>query len=187
MCNHKTLKNNNEILNLPYFEEVLSTTIFCEQCNYKFSDILITSQKQPMEHKFTLRSEKDLNVRVIRSTTATIELPELDIKIEPATASEAFISNIEGVLVRVASAVEQVGNFSTEPDKKEQSKKIIKKIEQLRKGIGSITVIIRDPMGNSGIISDRTEKRELTVDEINALQTGMIIIDLKANQDIIQK
>ncbi len=160
----------------------MSTTIICKNCSYRFSDILIMDQKKPMEHKFKIRSIDDMNVRVIRSSTATVELPELGIKIEPASAAEAYISNIEGVLVRVIDAVQTALDFSNEPEKKELGKKLLEQLSDLRSGQSEASIIIKDPMGNSGIVSDRTEVRELTPEEANILETGMTIIDLNSNK-----
>lgn len=178
ICNHDTMKYSTEILNLPYFDEVLNTTISCDNCDYKYNDILVTSQNQPMEHKFKITKKDDLNVRVVRSSSATVELPELGVKIEPASASEAFITNIEGVLVRVCSAIEYAKNFAEGNDEKKHAQKLLKRIKELQAGVGTVTIIIKNPMGNSGILSDKTEIRELTTEEISILETGMTIIDI---------
>ena len=138
-----------------------------------------------MEHKFCISTKSDLTVRVIRSTSATIYIPELRITIEPASASEAIISNIEGILVRVRSAVEQAGSFAEDSNKKEKAKQLLKKIDQLSSGEGSATIIIKDPMGNSGIISEKTKTRELTADEVKSLETGMTVIDLDKEDSML--
>ncbi len=136
-----------------------------------------------MEYKYQITNEDDLNVRVIRSSTATIEIPELDIKLEPASASEAFISNIEGVLVRMSGAVEFAKKFTQNEEKKARAQKLLNRIDQLRKGHGKATIIIKDPLGNSGIVSDKTEKRELTSEELEMLETGITFIDLRKSTD----
>lgn len=136
-----------------------------------------------MEYKYKITIIDDMKIRVIRSSTATIELPELGIKIEPAAASEAFVSNIEGVLVRAAHIIEQAIRFTGENKKKDRGKQILKLIEQLRNGKGSATLIIKDPMGNSAIVSNKTEKRELGPTEVKSLETGITMIDLK-NGDV---
>ena len=38
-------------------------------------------------------------------------------------------------------------------------------------------------MGNSGILSETTEKRELTAEEIENLNLGMTIIDITVEKD----
>ena len=178
ICEKAKLKYNTEIIQIPYFNQAMSTTLFCENCNYRYSDILILDQKKPMEHKFEINSIDDMSVRVIRSATATVELPEFGIKIEPAAASEGYVSNIEGVLVRMRDAIKTAIKFIDDNDKKDLGTDMIQKLEKLRSGNGVATIIIKDPMGNSSIISEKTKSRELAPEEIEKLETGINIIDL---------
>jgi zinc finger protein len=182
MCKESKLNYNTEVLNLPYFNEVITTTLTCDKCSYKYSDILITDQKKPMEHKFKISKVEDLTVRVIRSSTSTVEMPELGIKIEPASAADAYISNIEGVLVRIITALEQIIKFTDNPEKKQAGNDILEKMQRIRNGDYEVTLIIKDPMGNSSIVSDETEVRELTPEELKTLETGMTIIDLDSDK-----
>jgi zinc finger protein len=125
----------------------------------------------------------DLNVRVIRSSSATIEIPELGIMIEPATGAESFISNIEGLLNRVAENVNQAIKLTPEPKKKQKGRELLNRIEDVKRGKTELTIIISDPMGNSGIESDKTEERELTPEEIRNLETGITIIDVSKSKN----
>jgi zinc finger protein len=166
------------LLNLPYFDEVLSTTIFCEKCNYKYSDILITGQKEPMELKLEIEKPEDLKTRIIRSSTATIELPELGIKIEPGIASDAFVSNIEGVLLRSNAVIQQALKFTDDIDKKNKAEELLNQIKNIQTGLEPLTIIIKDPMGNSAIVNEKTLSRKLTQTEIDKLETGMMVFDV---------
>jgi zinc finger protein len=139
---------------------------------------MIANQNVPMEYTFKVKSKKDLNVRVIKSSTGTIELPELGIIIEPGSFSEAFVTNIEGIFVRAAEVIKQADRFSDNESKKEIAEKLLKRIEKIREGNGEATIIIKDPMGNSSIVSDNAIKRELTPEEIKSLETGIVIFDL---------
>ena len=182
MCNKKTIRLNTEPLNIPYFDDVINSTIYCKNCNYKHSDLLITSQKEPLEYSFEISSIDDMCVRVIRSSTATIELPDLGIKIEPGAASDAFVSNIEGILVRVSDVIQQALNFTDNMKKKAKAEKLLKIIKDLRAGKITATVIIKDPMGNSAIVSKKSKTRKLSLKETKELKTGMIIFELNDKQ-----
>jgi len=181
VCNHKPFRYNAELLSIPYFEEVLLMTLLCENCNYRYSDVLITSQNKPMEEKFIISNIDDLNVRVIRSSSGLIEIPELGVKIEPITAAESFISNIEGILVRIQSVVEQAEKSADNVKKRKRAQRLLTKIDKLRNGKGKATVIIKDPLGNSAIVSKKTQKRELTKKEAQLLETGIVIFDINHN------
>ena len=135
-----------------------------------------------MEYTFKVTSKKDLNVRVIKSSTGTIELPELGIKIEPGSFSEAFVTNIEGIFVRATEVIKQADRFSDNEAKKSIAEQLLKRIEVIRTGKGEATIIIRDPMGNSSIVSEKAIKRELATEEIKSLETGIVIFDLASEK-----
>jgi zinc finger protein len=179
VCKHTPFKYSTELIKIPYFEEVVLTTLLCENCSYKYSDLIITSQNKPMEHKFIISNINDLNVRVIRSSSGLVEIPELGVKIEPVTAAESFISNIEGILVRIKSAVEQAERNEDNLRKKKHAQRLLVKIDKLRNGKGKATVLIKDPLGNSAILSKKTQKRELTSEEAQLLETGIVIFDIE--------
>lgn len=135
---------------ISYFGEVMLITSQCG-CGFRFSDTLILSQHKPVRYELKVEKQDDLNARVVRSTTATIRIPELGIDIEPGPASEAFISNIEGVLERVKNVLEMTMHWGEK--EKKQAKKLLSIIEDIKEGKFKITVIIEDPFGNSAIIS----------------------------------
>ncbi|HDR53433.1 MAG TPA: ZPR1 zinc finger domain-containing protein [archaeon] len=109
-------------------------------CPYRTLDILPQEGREPSRLTFEVKSEKDLNVLVARSSTARVIIPEIGATIEPGTASLGFITTIEGVLQRFVTHVR-------EP----RARRLVK---ELLKG-KPFTIIIEDPYGNSGINSDR--------------------------------
>jgi zinc finger protein len=131
--------------------------VLCKNCNYKHTDILITSIKEPVRYEYKISKESDMHVRIVRSSTGIIKIPELGAVIEPCTRGEAIISNIEGILERVERIVLHLGK---EPESKAKAQKILEKIKRLRNGKGKATLILEDPLGNSAIISPRA-KREI--------------------------
>lgn len=165
--------------NIPFFGEVMYITSKCE-CGLRYSDTLIMSQKKPVHYEITVRSNEDLDTRVVRSTSGTIRIPELGVDIEPGPASESFVSNIEGVLERINDILEMVSRWDEE-SKTKRAQELQSKIEKIKAGEMEITVIIEDPMGNSAIIGEKASHRELTEEEAECLKTGMIIFDKTEN------
>lgn len=131
-----------------------------------------------MEHKFSISNLNDLNVRLIRSSSGFVEIPEVGVKIEPVTGAESFISNIEGIFIRIQSAVEQAERNEDDLKKKKRAQRLLAKIDKLRNGKGKATVIIKDTLGNSAIVSKKTQKREFTSEEAQLLETGIVILDV---------
>jgi len=107
---------------------------------------------------------------VVRSSSATIQIPELGVLITPGPVAEGFISNVEGVLERVEHASRML---LRDPEKREQAGKFLQRIKEARDGSAKFTLIIKDPLGNSGIISKderKVKRRKLTSREIEKLR-----------------
>ncbi len=159
---------------IPFFGEVLHITSLCKKCGFRYSDTLILTQREPVHYELKIKNQDDLNVRVVRSTSGTIRIPELGIDIEPGPASESFVSNIEGVLDRVESILEMAIRWD---EKTERAWELLSIIEKIEAGQYEATVIIEDPLGNSAIISKNTIRRKLTDEESTRLKTGMVVFE----------
>lgn len=193
--NNETPENNNDIItqsscpvcnnplnmrwnqdNIPYFGDVMEISSVCS-CGFKYADTLILGQREPLRYSKTVSCERDMFTRVIRSTSGTIRIPEWGIDIEPGPASEAYISNIEGVLDRIETVVNMAKKWSETNEEYERAECLINEIGLAREGNSSFTLVIEDPLGNSAIIDEGVEVTGLTPEEVSALQTGMFIIE----------
>lgn len=137
---------------IPYFSEILIESAVCP-CGWRMADTFILKNGQPERSEILISSEKDLSVRVVRSSAGTIEVPELGITVRPGPASEGFVTNVEGVLDRVEEAID-VALKTAEGEERERTLSIRTRIEAVRRGEEQITLIIDDPSGNSAIIRD---------------------------------
>jgi zinc finger protein len=95
----------------------------------------------------------DLKIMVARSNTASIEIPELELRLDPAGHSQAFVTNIEGVLMRFEEALQRLKILDGSTENVE-SDRIQGMLELAREGKLSFTVIIEDPQGNSTLVRD---------------------------------
>jgi zinc finger protein len=169
-----------ETRDIPHFGEAMLIAGVC-CCGYRHSDTILLSQKEPARYTLAVSCQDDLNARVIRSTSGTIRVPELGIDIEPGPASDAYISNIEGVLDRIMGIVEFATRSAREagdPDKTQRGDEILENMNKALKGQFNLTVIIEDPLGNSAIDSEKAVRSALTDEEIAGLQTGMILLEI---------
>jgi zinc finger protein len=162
---------------IPYFGEVVLNSANCK-CGFKYADTMVLSQREPVKYTLRVRSLADLDARVIRSTSGTIRIPELGIDIEPGSASESYISNVEGVLCRVEDVLSMVSRWQDEtPRTTEKAHEVLKALDKVKRGEREITIIIEDPLGNSAIISERASRQELSPEEAKNLKTGMIVLE----------
>lgn len=137
---------------IPYFSEILIESAVCP-CGWRMADTFILKSGQPQRSEIQISGEKDLSVRVVRSSTGMIEVPELGVTVRPGPASEGFVTNVEGVLVRIEEALD-VALKTAEGEEKERALSIKTRIEAVRRGEERVTLIIDDPSGNSAIIRD---------------------------------
>jgi len=174
VCNSEgSVEFESKTEEIPYFGEIMESTIYCFKCGYKHSDMICLEQKEPI--RYSIRIKKDnLNSRVVRSQTATVSIPELGLKVEPGPKSQGYISNIEGIINRFEDAVKTAMNFVEDKESKNNALKILQKLEEIKNGKIEAELIIEDPFGHSTIIHDHASKRELTMDEIKNLKTGFI-------------
>ena len=165
-------------LEIPHFGKVLETSIQCPECGFKHSDIIALEQNEPA--KYVLEINKNtLTVRVVRSQSATVSIPEIGVKVEPGPKPEGYVTNVEGILNRFEDAVKKALNLFDDEPSQINGKNTLNKIQELKKGNGTATLIIQDPFGQSKIVSDSAEILEIPEEELNELKTGFSHIEDK--------
>ncbi|WP_018154572.1 MULTISPECIES: ZPR1 zinc finger domain-containing protein [Methanothermococcus] len=167
-------------LEIPYFGNVVETTMICDSCKYKKSDIFPTEVKEPKRYILKIQSEDDLNKRVIRAATGYVTIPELGFEVSPGPVSEGYVSNVEGVLNRLESALETLISWLEDENEKSKAEELFERIEKVKEGKESVTLIIEDPLGHSAIIGDGVKEELLTDEEVEKLKGNVLIIDKDA-------
>ena len=166
---------------IPYFGKVVISSSVCEICGYKLNDVFSVETREPLEYKLFVESEEDLMARVVKSSSATVIIPELGLKIEPGPLSQGYVSNVEGVLRRIEDVFR--GQLAVlEGKKKEKMKNLLGKLEKMIEGKKKFILVIKDPLGNSAIISQKAKKRKLTKKELENLKTGYLVLDISRNR-----
>ena len=163
-------------LGIPHFGKVLETTIQCPECGFRHSDIIALEQNDPAKYVIEI-NKSNLTVRVVRSQSATVSIPEVGIKVEPGPKSEGYVTNVEGMLNRFEDAVKKALNLFDNAESQENAKNTLKKIQDLKEGNGTATLIILDPFGQSNIVSDSAEILEIPEEELKDLKTGFSHIE----------
>jgi zinc finger protein len=163
-------------LEIPHFGKVMETTIICPSCGFKHSDIIALEQNDPAKYVLEI-NRNNLSIRVVRSQSATVIIPELGIKVEPGPKSEGYVTNVEGVLTRFESAVKKALNMFEDEESQKNGKEILGQIQELKKGNRTATLEILDPFGQSNIVSENVEILEIPEEELRDLKTGFSHIE----------
>jgi zinc finger protein len=143
--------------NIPYFSDILIISAICISCGYKYVDTQILSTHEPVRYEVAVDSEEDLRIRVVRSMSASVEIPELGVRIDPGPACQGFVSNIEGVIDRIEQIVKGALIWG-ENEELNNARTLMEKIEGVKCGTFPITLILEDNCGNSAIIADKAKK-----------------------------
>ena len=159
-CQEKKAILREEEIEVPHFGRLFVLTMECEGCGAKKSDIEPSEQKEPCKYTFDVVSEEDLNVKIVKSGEATVKIPHV-ISIEPGPASNGYITNVEGFLVKVKEMIESSAEAEEDDAIKKKAKNMIKKLNRVMAGQESLKIIIEDKTGNSAIISEKAQKSKL--------------------------
>ncbi len=163
-------------IEIPHFGKVMETTIQCPSCGFKHSDIIALEQNDPAKYVLEI-NKNNLSVRVVRSQSATVIIPEIGVKVEPGPKSEGYVTNVEGVLTRFESAVKKALMLFEDDESQKNGKKALNQIQELKKGNGTATLIILDPFGQSNVVSENVEILEIPEEELHNLKTGFSHIE----------
>ena len=152
-CKNKTLTLIEDVKDIPYFGKCYLFSMNCSTCNYNKFDVEAEERKEPTRYTFEVKNKKDLDVRIVKSSEATIKIPNLKLSVTPGPASEGYISNIEGVLERFKKVIESERDSADDDETIKKAKNLLKKLWKVMLGEISVKIIIEDPSGNSAIIS----------------------------------
>jgi len=175
----KSLHVTNKTDNIPYFGDILETSVTCDKCGYQSSDSISLEHNEPKRYILEISDEK-LNTRVAKSQTATITIPELGLKVEPGPKSQGYVSNVEGILSRFEQAVIRaikLEGAGISEEVQNNALDILELINNVKMGELQTILILEDPFGNSVIDDEDAESELLTPEEVDKLQTGFTTID----------
>jgi zinc finger protein len=162
-CGKKTLTLMQDEIDIPYFDKVFVFSMKCSSCNFYKSDVESSKMREPCKVTFEITDEKDMKVRVVKGSNASVKIPGLKINVRPGPAAEGFVTNIEGLLDRFKKVIEHARDSSDDNKERKSAKNLLKKLWKVKCGDVALKIIIEDPTGNSGIISDKTKVEKLKV------------------------
>ena len=163
------LAMNSEI---PYFGEHTQITVLCGSCGWKHTDFIPSDGEKPGFSSLVVDDSDKTMARVVRSSSCTIRIPELDLEVAPGGSSSGYVTNIEGVIKRFENAIETVIRGDEDGGVTETAKQILERLGGVKDGSGKVSVELLDPKGRSQIIHLDAISRQLSEDEIEVLDTG---------------
>ena len=162
MCFKKSLTLIEQEREIPFFGLVALFSMTCANpaCGYHKADLEPAESKPPRSIAFTVESDEDLSVRVVKAASATVKLPRI-MTMESTEMSNGYVTNIEGLLNRAKNVLEGIRDNSDDSAEVKKAKAHIKKIQRVLFGNDKMTITIEDPTGSSGIISEKAVMKKL--------------------------
>jgi len=112
---------------IPHFGDVLISTLLCPRCGYRSSDIVPLEKLPPRRYVLQIDGPQQMKIRIVRSGSSTVKIPEIGARIDPGLFSEGYVTNVEGILQRFQKILYQLlRDFTSsydEPDSEEKIKR----------------------------------------------------------------
>lgn len=171
------VKMRTHIDDIPYFGEHTQVTVLCDDCGWRQTDFIPAEGKKASACELKLDNVSSMSARVIRSSSCTVQIPELDLEVSPGNDSTGYVSNVEGVLERFLGIINMVKRQKVDDDEQgdvELLDHMIAVLDSARTGepIEEVTLRLLDPRGHSMILSEDTKDWELTEEEVDSLPMG---------------
>ena len=176
----KLLSMSSEI---PYFGEHTQITLSCDKCGMRQTDFIPSEERGALSFTLSIEKDEHLQARIVRGSSGTVRIPELDLEVSPGTQSTGYVSNVEGVVNRFIDIIRMMmrqirtdieGGESDDEQNLEKLFQLEMALTALAKGelLGDLSLEILDPRGHSIIGHDDAIKRALSVEEVAQLDPG---------------
>lgn len=145
---------------LPDEDKMLIIKLECDNCSFLKRDIIpMTARTEPGRSILKVKEEVDLKSKIYRSPSAKLEIPELELMVNPGPYADFYFTNVEGILLRFEKAVNTYKNSLEDIDpERNEVIEILKELKDAMAGEKSFTLIIEDAGGGSYIIPENKER-----------------------------
>ncbi len=153
-CANGNIKISKHVHDLPDGDKMLLIKFECNSCSFFKNDVIpLTTNLNPGIFRLRITNEEDLKSKVYRSPLAKLEIPELEMEVEPGPNADFYFTNVEGILFRFKTALKIY--MKDLEDRSLDYLKLIKINENLKNAIEGkfpFTLIISDLEGGSYIV-----------------------------------
>ncbi len=163
---------------IPYFGEHTQVTVLCHDCGWRQSDFIPAEGKKPGGWSLKISKPEHIRARVVRSSSCTIRISELDLEVNPGTSSSGYVSNVEGVIDRFMDVIVMVTRQAYAEDSEIET---IQRLQEMHTALlelkeepipRPLTLELLDPQGHSQILHSDAVGRELEPEEYEDLPVG---------------
>ncbi|CAE6418074.1 unnamed protein product [Rhizoctonia solani] len=139
---------------IPYFKDIFIMSTNCAACGYRDNEIKSGGAISDHGKRIILKVEdsEDLSRDILKSETCGLEIPEIDLVLQPGTLGGRF-TTLEGLLTQVYEELgEKVfvhGDAGSTKDDKSAFETFLANLKEVTQAKRPFTVILDDPLANS--------------------------------------
>lgn len=159
-CQKGEIEILKTIYDLPDGDKMLILKFECDTCNFLKNDVIpLTTNMEAGIFTLEVSEEEDLKSKIYRSPKGRLEIPELELIVDPGPRADFYYTNVEGILYRFESAV-SIYRRSLEEDDHEikEIDEILNNLKKAMDGKFNFTLKITDTQGGSYIIPQDKSK-----------------------------
>jgi zinc finger protein len=174
---------NMKMVNIPFFKQVVLMSTVCEHCSYRSNEVKTGGEVPAKGSRITLavKTPEDLSRDVLKSESAALYCPELQLRVEPGTQGGRF-TTVEGLLTNFRKDLRAQAFGLEDGDNEDELRSAADSMQNETKrtwaeffallgeaidGKRPFTVVIEDPMASSYVQSFTAPERDpqITVEE----------------------
>lgn len=159
VCGRMSLRAEVYIYDVPHFGNVILESGRCESCGFRWADVTVAEAGRGRRLRLKVRGDKELRAIVVKSSSATVIMPELGVEIRPGPAAVGYITTVEGLVRKVLEHVP-----SECFDEGSECYGVVKLLEDAASGRAEFTLVLEDPAGRSGIRGEGISVEEEELD-----------------------
>jgi zinc finger protein len=165
VCIKPNLTLSEDTQTIPHFGEIFILSMSCEACGYRKTDVDSDEERPPVKYELSIDNVKDMSIRVVRGSEATIRFPEFKITVDPNEGSNGYVANVEKVYRDLLDILNMQKEGEESKAKKKKLRQYVDDVLDIIEGKKKATLVIEDPAGVSAILSDKATKTDLKVKE----------------------
>ena len=148
------------VTTIPHFKEVILMCMVCSSCGYRTNEIKGGGGISESGSKIILqvRGREDLDREVVKSDTAGITIPELELELQEGGLN-GFYTTVEGLIEKIHDQLERANPFASGDNarelnstysKHERYKALLRQLKLFAQGEQlPFSLVITDPLANS--------------------------------------
>ena len=155
---------NIQMVNVPYFKQVIVSAVVCIHCGYRTNDVKTGGEIPNQGQRILLhvRDPADLRRDILKSETCCLKIPACRVEVVPGTMGGRF-TTVEGLLTQVrddlrgsifdVDDVNSTGGDSMPEERKKGWEDFFAGLDKAIRGEMQYTIHLEDPLSNSYVQS----------------------------------